>query len=730
VSEVGESAFNGCYALTVVTLSTTVSLLGSNVFENTNIENIYISCLDGLKYGESSYIYRTLHNDPLFSSKLITQVPQNSNTYINTNFNVTNIFITSAIIPELQTAGISPIRPYPDLSRYVYPYYIDEINIFSQVTNSKAYILLVNIPEIPSETIVPDFLCDGCKLLFYVTIPNNIKRIGIKAFNECYDLTSVIIPNSVSEVGERAFNGCYGLTVVTLSTTVILLGVNVFNNTNITNGNIYIICLDGLNYGESSYIYKALDNHPLFSSKLITQVPENSNTYIDNNFNVTNIFITSAIIPELQTAGISPIRPYPDLSRYVYRYYDNNVNILYLATAPPGYSNKYILLVNIPEIPGVTTIRASLCNNCTSLFSVRISDNITIIGNYAFNGCSRLTSVIIPNNVTIIRSYAFYNCINLTTVTIPNNSIVIDSSAFNNCRNLTQIRVFVQGPSEAIIPTLTGLFFTTTPSLTTIIKSTSPTVKKAFYYYVFDQITIRYTSGTIGQNDIILYYEYRINGLDWNIVPQKNTFTYNTYNSTDTIQLRQYTQSAGYSNPSEPFQITVGIPCFKKDTRILTSDGYRRIQDIRKGDMVYTYIHGYKAVHAIGYKQIHHNATPNKIQTQLYRCSRSKYPELLEDLIITGCHSILIPEFISQEQNDKTLVVLGDIYMTDNLYRLPACVDDRTTVYETPGEYTIYHLALEHDDYYSNYGIYANGLLVETCSKRYMKELSNMTLIE
>jgi hypothetical protein len=54
----------------------------------------------------------------------------------------------------------------------------------------------------------------------------------------------------------------------------------------------------------------------------------------------------------------------------------------------------------------------------------------------------------------------------------------------------------------------------------------------------------------------------------------------------------------------------------------------------------------------------------------------------------------------------------------------------RTSVYEVIGNYTIYHLALEHVDYYMNYGIYANGLLVESCSKRYLKELSNMTLIE
>jgi hypothetical protein len=68
--------------------------------------------------------------------------------------------------------------------------------------------------------------------------------------------------------------------------------------------------------------------------------------------------------------------------------------------------------------------------------------------------------------------------------------------------------------------------------------------------------------------------------------------------------------------------------------------------------------------------------------------------------------------------------------MTDNKYRLPAAADERASVYEVPGNYMIYHLALESEDYYINYGIYANGLLVETCSQRYLKELSNMKLIE
>ena len=49
--------------------------------------------------------------------------------------------------------------------------------------------------------------------------------------------------------------------------------------------------------------------------------------------------------------------------------------------------------------------------------------------------------------------------------------------------------------------------------------------------------------------------------------------------------------------------------------------------------------------------------------------------------------------------------------------------------YEEEGNFTIYHLALENENYYTNYGIYANGLLVESCSKRYLFELSNMELM-
>ena len=99
----------------------------------------------------------------------------------------------------------------------------------------------------------------------------------------------------------------------------------------------------------------------------------------------------------------------------------------------------------------------------------------------------------------------------------------------------------------------------------------------------------------------------------------------------------------------------------------------------------------------------------------------------MEDLVLTGCHSILVKEFKGEEK-ERTIELLGEVYITEDRYRLPVCLDERASVYEPAGTYTIYHVALENDDYYMNYGIYANGLLVESCSKRYLIEISEMEL--
>ena len=177
-------------------------------------------------------------------------------------------------------------------------------------------------------------------------------------------------------------------------------------------------------------------------------------------------------------------------------------------------------------------------------------------------------------------------------------------------------------------------------------------------------------------------------------------------------------------------QQTIPTPCFLEDSKILCKindiEEYIAIQNIRKGTLVKTLRDDYKPVDMIGYTKIDNKGVRDRIKNQLYVCSQEKYPELLEDLVITGSHSILVDAFQDEEQKEMVIKREGKIHMTDDKYRLPACLDDRANVYTKIGIFNIYHIALENTKYHANYGIYANGLLVESCSKR---ALSKMILL-
>ena len=173
--------------------------------------------------------------------------------------------------------------------------------------------------------------------------------------------------------------------------------------------------------------------------------------------------------------------------------------------------------------------------------------------------------------------------------------------------------------------------------------------------------------------------------------------------------------------------------CFLEGTTLLSfvngKEKYVPIQDIRSGTLVKTYLHGYVPVHSIGTSKIYNSSDKLRGKNRLYRLSKDKYPELTEDLIITGCHSVLVDRLTDKQRAD-IMEDLGMILVTDRKGRLMAIYDDRADTYEEEGLFNIWHLALEHDDERMNYGVYANGgLLVETTSQRMLANFSGMTLM-
>ena len=190
--------------------------------------------------------------------------------------------------------------------------------------------------------------------------------------------------------------------------------------------------------------------------------------------------------------------------------------------------------------------------------------------------------------------------------------------------------------------------------------------------------------------------------------------------------------------PSDDIQISdpmvVNATCFLEGTKILAMDKkrimkYIPIEKLKPGMLVKTLSSGFVPIKYIGYSTLYNPGLATRVRDQLFKCTKSAYPELIEDLVLTGNHSILV-EKVTDDEREQIIETLGDLFVTEQRYRLPAFNDKRAEPYEHRGDFRIWNLALENENYYANYGIYANGLLVETTSCRYIKEISRMTLIE
>lgn len=73
--------------------------------------------------------------------------------------------------------------------------------------------------------------------------------------------------------------------------------------------------------------------------------------------------------------------------------------------------------------------------------SVRISDGITAIPDYAFDGCETLVDVILSKTVRTIGRGAFAQCVNLAQINIPEGVTSIGDYAFLMCGSLTQLTI-------------------------------------------------------------------------------------------------------------------------------------------------------------------------------------------------------------------------------------------------------------------------------------------------
>ena len=156
----------------------------------------------------------------------------------------------------------------------------------------------------------------------------------------------------------------------------------------------------------------------------------------------------------------------------------------------------------------------------------------------------------------------------------------------------------------------------------------------------------------------------------------------------------------------------LNVSCFAENTKIMTTLGPVVIKDLAVGSVVPTLTSGNKTVVSVGKRVI------KGYSFQMYG-----YVDC--GLEVTGKHSVLVDE-LSEEQIEQIPSIIGSLKQTEGKWLLPACLDDNTYRVSLYGEIPLYHVVLENEDDSANYGILANGMWVESCSKNDFDNFSQM----
>lgn len=266
-----------------------------------------------------------------------------------------------------------------------------------------------------------------------VVIPKTIggyevKKISDGAFQNCTGITSIVIPDSVISIGVSAFSGCTSLSEITVSQ----------DNKNYSS-------VDGVLFNKDG---SELIVYPKGNGRSAYTVPDGVTSIGDSAFSGCTS-LTEIVIPDSVTSiGVFAFSGCTSLSKVDL---PKTLTTIEAGTFCDCTSLKEIVIPDsVTEIKnkwGYDTYYGAF-SGCTSLSKVKLSNNLTIIGEGAFSvgegtfsRCTSLAEITIPDSVTSIGPSAFYGCTSLKEIIIPDSVTRISWSAFSNCTSLSKVKL-------------------------------------------------------------------------------------------------------------------------------------------------------------------------------------------------------------------------------------------------------------------------------------------------
>lgn len=277
-------------------------------------------------------------------------------------------------------------------------YLIRSIDIQSQVINS-----------------IPDYCFAKSYFLRKVTLHNNIKTIGIRAFND--SLIEEINLENVENFKEFCFAFTTNLRHINLNSAKIFAF-----------GTFYASGITEFTFPDQ--ITQIPNLFASYSTKLTIITANNITTIGQYSFNkcsnLSKLNINFAKISTLQ------MNCFANTALKSFQF-GNGLSSFEDSVFQYTQFEEITISCNVFDIGGLTFAY-------TPLKKATITTKFTEIGNSLFLGCNHLTEVILPDTVTTIEGGCFSYCYNLEKIDIPNVE-KIQAEAFKECRSLLRLNI-------------------------------------------------------------------------------------------------------------------------------------------------------------------------------------------------------------------------------------------------------------------------------------------------
>ncbi|MDE6618498.1 MAG: leucine-rich repeat protein [Clostridiales bacterium] len=319
---------------------------------------------------------------------------------------------------------------------------------------------------------VATYLFSDCTSLTSVTLPSGIVSIGTGSFFNT-GLTSFTLDGTVNQIGNAAFANCSDLETVTVTPSDTKLGIA-------AGSNITTIGSLGAFYNCTSLKSIELGNRP----------------HLYNTVTGTNKYVPAYLFYNCTSLQHVTL---PDEITHIYGGAFYNCKSLEHIDLPTSLTEIYmeafrgsgLVELNLPDT--VTRIMQGAFRDCDKLESVHLSTALKLVPKYVFMDCTSLQSLYVPAGITYFGNACFAGCSALETITFEENASPLgfaqglgpegeDRGVFADCTSLTSVDL---SPIN-----VRRMWFTTyTMSYTTYNVGYSYTINSAMPEYMFHGCT-------------------------------------------------------------------------------------------------------------------------------------------------------------------------------------------------------------------------------------------------